>query len=277
MTRQEREDLIRQHLTALTEQDAWTDFLRTAQKFWHYSLANRLLIWAQMPQATRVAGFHTWKALGRFVKKGQHGLKILAPIIVKTPDPSEPENPDAALPQLKGFRWVTVFDISQTEGNPLLPLDPPLLTTATFTDTLTALIEHSPIPVQFVSPEILPTGANGAYIRATQSIQIRQDLAPDQQLKTLLHEWAHYAGLNESHDETWDRSWEECAAESTAYLIAQSLGLDTAVYSAAYLAGWSHAQPDRLWQLLDIIQHRIDCLTSWIHAAQQTPASALIS
>jgi len=97
---------------------AW---LSTLSRFYSYSAGNCLLIWAQAPQATRVAGFHTWKSLGRFVKKGETGIRILAPIICKFEE--ETEGIIETIPRPIGWKTATVFDFAQTDGKPLPELN----------------------------------------------------------------------------------------------------------------------------------------------------------
>src|SRR5580704_15177619 len=98
---------------------AW---LSTLSRFHNYSWANCLLIWTQAPEATRVAGFHTWKSLGRFVKKGQTGIRILAPLIRKVDEEKNSTTERVSRPF--GFKTVAVFDYAQTDGEPLPELTP---------------------------------------------------------------------------------------------------------------------------------------------------------
>ena len=131
-------------VAALAESQAWRAMLDTAAKFHSYSLGNLLLIGAQAPQATRVAGFRTWQSLGRQVRKGERGIPILAPCTYrpKTADRAEPAAPAGPEPattgsggaapdtggkQVRGFCVVHVFDLSQTEGAPLPEVAPTLL------------------------------------------------------------------------------------------------------------------------------------------------------
>jgi len=130
-------------VAALVDSDAWRAMLDTAARFHTYSLGNVLLIALQAsPTATRVAGFRTWKSLGRQVRKGERGIAILAPCTYR-PKPStaateitseQPQNdrggeaPATGGKQLRGFRAVYVFDVAQTEGDPLPEVAPALLT-----------------------------------------------------------------------------------------------------------------------------------------------------
>jgi len=133
-------------VAALVESDGWRAMLDTAAKFHSYSLGNLLLIGAQAPQATRVAGFRTWQSVGRQVRKGERGIAILAPCTYRlkadraepaglaTPAGQKPATscsggaaPDAGGGQVRGFRVVHVFALHQTEGAPLPDVAPSLL------------------------------------------------------------------------------------------------------------------------------------------------------
>jgi len=261
---------VADQLTRLTDHAEWLAALAVAQTFHHYSLTNRLLIWAQCPDASRVAGYQAWQSLGRQVLRGAHGIKILAPLMRRRREDADADEPTVIL---TGFRTVTVFDISQTDGDPVPSLDPPLLTTATQMTLLAAVIAHSPVPVHFV-PDATLHGANGVYHLVDHTIGIAQGLAPDQQLKTLLHELAHHFGVQDAAaPQGWDRGWEECAAESTAYLAAGSIGLDTATYSRDYVASWAATNPAIIHTLVESVSHRLEAVTAIVAAALDTPSA----
>lgn len=265
MTHAELDTYLTEHLTPLLHHDAWLRTLQIAARFPRYSPTNQLLIAAAHPEAHYVAGYRTWQTMGRQVLKGSHGIPILAPLIKKMPTD---DDPDAKA--IVGFRWVTVFDVAQTTGDPdTLPPEPHILSGTSYADALTILRSLSPVPITFVDPHDLH-GANGDYHRVTHHIRVRADVDANQQLKTLAHELAHHFGNTE--DNTLPRAWEECAAESTAYLFCQSLGFDTADYSAAYIAHWAEANPDTLrtihttvltrWAALQALWHAADAVSS---------------
>lgn len=262
MTPTETQTFVTTHLTRLTTHTAWLDALRCAQAFHAYSFTNRVLIWAQNPDATRVAGYRAWQSLGRQVVRGAHGIKILAPLVRSIRDD---QDPDTRHPAVYGFRTVSVFDVSQTTGDPLPTLHPVRLTTATLADALPSFLSQAPVPVTRVPASTLH-GAYGVYDMATRTIRIADDLAPDHCVKTLFHELAHHWGVTDAQQPAgWSRSWEECAAESTAYLALQSLGLDTLDYSLPYIAGWSQGNPAVIHTLIDSVSRRLDHLSAWIH------------
>jgi antirestriction protein ArdC len=227
MTRDDAQARITDTLTQLTTDARWPEFLRVMAKFHRYSLNNTLLIFAQRPEATMVNGYRAWPALGRQVQKGERGITILAPLVKWEQD----ENQEVTV-RVVGFRTVSVFDVAQTHGEPVRGL-PERLLTAKHGSLLAAVEAAIPFPVSRV-PDL--GGANGVFHTRDRTIALLDHLAPDMQVKTLLHEWAH--GLR-SPEDTRSRGEEEVVAESTAYVVASHFGLDTRAYSVAYVASWS--------------------------------------
>ncbi len=275
------QNFVTTHLMTLTRHQDWLQCLTVLSKLHQYSFANRLLIALQDPDATYVAGFKAWPSkFQRIVKKGEHGIKIFAPLTRKVTDPTTQKDKQ----QIFGFKLTTVFDVRQTEGKEFTPPpSPKVLTGDSHVALLETILQIIPVPYHFVSPEVLGE-ANGDFNLRTHEIRIREDLAINQQVKTALHEWSHSLAFVE--DPTLDRlslprDWEECAAESTAFLVCHLLGLDSTEYSAAYIAGWSHTNPDVLLQLTEEITHRVDHIMtvlseSFAHdPATDTPAAEL--
>ena len=257
MNHQETESFIIAQLSRLTSHEDWVRTLTVCQQFHHYSFHNQILIAIQYPQASYVTGFHTWKKFGRSVNKGEKSIRILAPLVRKIPDTNDP---DCVIPCIIGFRTVSVFDVAQTSGESFNPPTATVLNSQNHKPQLQALLAASPVPVTFVAPTILH-GANGRYHLDTQCIEIRNDVAVDQQLKTLAHELAHHFGTYDS-DTGLSRSWEECAAESTAFLACGLWGLDSQEYSAAYVASWADAKPEVIHQLTNTVAERLTAITS---------------
>ena len=223
-------DTLAEGIAALTTSDAWQAHLVVQGRFHHYSFANSLLICSQDPGATRVAGFATWKKLGRSVLKGERAIWILAPMTGRRTrtDDAEERRP------IVGFRPVPVFDVAQTEGDPLPEVcrnlageDP----TACFT----LLEERAQAMGYSVVRTELPGATNGDCAFALRRIRVECRNEPAQQVKTLAHELAH-ALLHEGMD---DRPLAELEAESTAFVVCRNLGLDTADYSFGYVACWA--------------------------------------
>ena len=215
--------------------DSYRAYLAVMARFHTYSTNNSILIWMQRPDATLVAGYNTWLTrFSRNVKKGEKGIRILAPVRKKILDEDMQEKS-----VLSGFRTAVVFDISQTEGDPLPTY---------MNDTLNGTVEDyerfleqlklvSPVPVTF-DPSAM---ASHGYYRADQNrIVIKAGMTELQTVKTLLHEIAHACLHNKAcGGDALSREQKEIEAESTAYIICRHFGLDTGEYSFGYLAGYS--------------------------------------
>jgi antirestriction protein ArdC len=262
MTKEEAQALTEKGLQALTEDPAqWQQWARTYAHFPRYSVGNVLMIVQQQPEASHVAGFHAWKELGRTVKKGEHGLAIYAPLTSrekngKDQNQNQNQNKDrdrethkdpvelepAGKEILTGFRLVYVFDVAQTEGEPLHLPSMPLLHGEEFAVTWQKCVALSPVPV--VEKPLEDPGLLGFYTPRGGTITIQQDQSPNQKLATVLHELGHYAGhppgetLRVEHRHT-----EEMVAEITGFVLAERLGLDIQEQSLHYTA--QHALGNR--------------------------------
>ncbi|WP_216699331.1 ArdC-like ssDNA-binding domain-containing protein [Actinotalea ferrariae] len=237
--------------------------LRAAARFYDYSPSNILLITAQRPDATRVAGIRTWNSLGRHVNRGERGIAILAPCIYRpsgdvlatgvlkpgaegghppeSPTGREPTNHSPRV--LRGFKIVHVFDVSQTDGEPLPDVAPRLLdgdAPSSLMDHLTGLATDAGYRL-----EQGPCGtANGYTDYGARIVRISDDLSPAQAAKTLAHEVGHIRADHEHRFTEYAssmacRGQAEVEAESIAYLVTAQAGLDATDYSVPYLAGWS--------------------------------------
>lgn len=260
----EAQEKLESGVTALVTSHDWLKALQTAAKFHQYSFGNAILIELQHPGATRVAGFHRWLALGRHVKRGEHGIAILAPLVmkVKAKDPviertryrdynfrraDELEEQTKKTPMLRGFRVVHVFDISQTEGHDLSTPEQFAIRLQgggeteleLFTKLATKLRYGLGYTVERSDPPSWSPETNGETNYADRHIAVRYGLSPVQSLKTLMHEYAH-AHLHENDPRA--REIKECEAESAAYIALQVLGIESASYSFGYVAGWSGGQ-----------------------------------
>jgi len=222
-------ELLEQGLDKLLHQDDWIAYLRFCAGFHRYSFGNALLIWAQCPSATQVAGFVTWKQKGRFVRKGEKRILILAPIVRKVEDETgETER------RVAGFRSAYVFDVEQTDG-PEIPERPDVCSVTGDDQGHRAVLQAAcPFVVTTVSRNRLD-GANGAFYHADGHIELADDLEPAHAVKTLVHEWAHGL-LHHKQREVTDRRVKELEAESTAFVVCHALGLDTSSYSLGYIA-----------------------------------------
>jgi antirestriction protein ArdC len=223
-------DSLAEGVRALTDSDRWRTHLDVQSRFHHYSFNNALLIGIQDPDATRVAGFATWKQLGRSVVKGERAIWILAPMVGPRIETAEGEETRP----IYGFRPVAVFDVAQTDGDELpqvcrnLEGDDP---TSLF-DALSGQADRMGYSVELAE---LPGTTNGDCTFALRRIRVESRNQPAQRVKTLAHELAHAL----LHGDGGDRALAELEAESTAYLVCRCLGLDTGEYSFGYVACWA--------------------------------------
>lgn len=221
------------------EYKAYLDFM---SKFYDYSINNTILIFMQMPNASLVAGYQAWqKKFKRQVRKGEKSIKILAPIPHKFKKEVEDEDGNIIEKEIKytSYRAVNVFDISQTEGEEVPNIAKELTGEVVgYSELFNKLIEFSPVPVEF---ENIQSGANGYFSHVDNRIAIKEGMAEQQTIKTLIHEISHAILHDKETGEEAEasRRTKEVQAESVAYVVCSSLGLDTSDYSFGYVAGWS--------------------------------------
>lgn len=244
---------LQQGLENLFDSDTYKNYLKTMSKFTSYSLNNTLLIAMQKPDATTVAGYTTWKQLKRYVVKNSKAIKILAPCIYKkkpdsdttdTYDKITQNNKDNAKPEepekiLVGFKIVNVFDISQTEGEPLPELAHKLEGNVDdYSDFMEALKQFSPVPIEFKNIE---GTANGYYHLVDKNIVVDDGMSQMMNIKTSIHEIAHALLHDKDNgiekDNPLNKQTKEVQAESVAFTVCNYYGLDTSDYSFGYIAG----------------------------------------
>ncbi|NMP24352.1 ArdC-like ssDNA-binding domain-containing protein [Sulfobacillus harzensis] len=277
MNSSEAQSVVNQGIQQMLEDpDQWRQWATTMAKFHHYSPGNVLLIMSQKPDATRVAGYHAWQDLGRHVQRGEHGITILAPVMRRREEEAataEPEKP--APPALVGFRAATVFDVSQTAGRDLPVPEPKLLDGAALAELFGSLTAVVGAPILMAESNTMG-GANGVWSPANQTITVAADRAPDQQVKTLLHEWAHAVGVPDvAAAVDRHRGAEEITAETTAYVLAQRLGMDTSQYSIPYVGHWAAGDPAKVLALTQAVSQRVQTMSTTLEqAAQHDPALA---
>lgn len=256
-------DSIMQSLESGVEElftsNRYQEFLKTMAKFHNYSFNNTMLIAMQRPDATLVTSYKNWQSMGRQVMKGEKGITIIAPApykkmkekevldenqrpIMGTDGKPKTEKVEVTVPH---FKAVTVFDIAQTSGEPIQTLAPELLTAAVqdFDSFMQAIQKISPVPIRF---DEIDGNAKGYYHNADKEIVIKKGLSESQTLKTTIHETAHAKlhdkEIMESLGVEKDRLTKEVEAESVAYCVCSSFGLDTSDYSFPYIAGWSSSR-----------------------------------
>ena len=239
-------DQLEKGVSELFESDRFKEYLTCMSKFHNYSFNNTLLIAMQKPDATLVAGFNAWKDKhGRMVKKGEKGIRILAPYKYKVETMPENEGEESATIERTGFKPTYVFDVSQTEGKPLPTIGVDELTgdVQQYEIFFDALKKACPVPIGF---EQISSGAKGYYHTVDKEIVIQQGMSESQTLKTLVHEVSH-ARLHDrdamkAEGVMKSQQQKELEAESIAYTVLCHYHLDTSGYSIPYLAGWSGSQ-----------------------------------
>lgn len=271
MKAEEAQSLVQSGLERLMENPKeWGEWARTFSRFTKYSPGNILLIMSQRPGATYVAGYRTWQSLGRQVNRGEKAITILAPVIKKVEEGDGEEKR-----KLVAFRTASVFDVAQTSGEPLQIPEPTPLAGARMADVLRHLVPVVGHPVQFGH-----TGeAFGVWSPQEGTITIRENAPKDHQLKTLLHEWSHSIGVpNREAMEDRHRGVEEIVAETTAFVVAGAMGLDTSEYSRGYVAGWAQGDLKRVAEVANQIGSRVHTIISTIEkAAERDPVLQRLS
>ncbi len=236
--------------------DNYKEYLNFCAKLPRYSVNNQILIMLQKPDATMCQSFTGWKDMNRFVRKGEKGIRILAPAPYKMQ--KEQDKTDASGKAIldkdgepvketveitvNAFKPVSTFDISQTEGEPVPTVGVSELTGSVegYEALLAAIKEVVPVPISF---EQIDSGAKGYFHLEENRIVVQEGMSEAQTVKTLLHEASHQAlhsreAMEQSGDKK-SKNQKECEAESVAYVVCQHYGIDTSDYSFAYVATWS--------------------------------------
>ena len=203
-----------------------TRFLATLATFHNYSFSNVMLICLQRPDATQVAGFNAWKKLGRYVMKGEKGIGIIAPMVFgKASDAAEGDD----APRIR-FKMVRVFDVSQTDGEPLADFasiggDP-----GEHLAHLRDLVMRRNITLEYAD---IPGGAQG--VSRGGSITVRPDLAPAEDFFVLVHELAHELLHRKDRRSATTKIQRETEAEAVAFVVSKASGLDCGSHASDYI------------------------------------------
>ena len=225
-----------------------TRFLAAMARFHRYSLCNLFLILTQRPEATNVAGFNTWKKLGRFVKKGEKGIAIVAPVVLRRHEENEVSpSAETADRSILRFRIAHVFDVAQTDGEAL-----PSLTQLQGNPARTATAGLRRFAAQrgiLVETDATLGGALGVSCKGR--IGLRPDLSPAEELRTLAHELAHEM-LHHNPTERPDVRTRETEADAVAFVISTSAGLDAGGAARDYIHLY-HGDAELLTQSLNRI------------------------
>lgn len=260
-------DSIETGIKELFESDKYKSYLQTMSRFHKYSLNNTLLISMQKPDATLVAGFNKWRdGFSRFVKKGEKSIKIIAPTPYKIRGEREKLDPQTKAPlldasgkvqteevevQIPMFRVVSVFDVSQTEGEQLPTLASNLTgNVEQFEVFMEAIKRTAPVPMEIMP---LPNDTDGYYHTEEKRIAIREGMSEVQTVSAVIHEVAHsllhnrkmekelqaQQGENAKPNKPKSRNTEEVEAESISFAVCSYYGIQTTENSLGYIASWS--------------------------------------
>lgn len=289
---QDLSDKLETGLKDLINSDNYREYLETLSRFRNYSYRNCLLINAQCPNATYIAGYNDWrKKFHRYVRAGEKCIWIFAPAPVKRKvlvDRKDSITGDLVMGSdgnpIKDivekiqmfYRPVPCFDISQTDGKPLPEIVHKLDFDVDGYDRLIDTIKKiSPVPISF---EEIYTNANGYYDISNNRIVVRNDLSESQTVKTALHEIAH--SMMHGRDSKIEKNWiREIEAESVAFIASSYLGVDTADYSFGYITGWVDGELEdfkaSLGRIKDTASNIIDRLN--VELSIEMPVSELVN
>lgn len=252
----ELHDRLIAQVEALVTGEDWARYLSVAARFHSYSANNLWLILAQRPdlatEGGRVAGYQTWKRLHRHVNRGAKGIAILAPCVYRSAAadgagpaaaPADDTTESAGAPRvLRGFKVVHVLAQSDTTGEPLPEVAPVLLEgEGALWDALATQVSAMGFSVSRGDC----AGANGSTNFTARTVVVAAHLSGRQADKTLAHELGHVL-LGHEAQVVVDRDVAEIEAESVAYIVCNALGIDSASYSLAYVAGWSGGSVERI-------------------------------
>lgn len=260
-------DSIETGIRELFQSDKYRQYLSTMSRFHRYSVNNVMLIHMQKPDATHVAGFNKWRDnFGRNVRKGEKGIKIIAPTPYKKKIEEAKLDPDTKLPMLDAdgnaimeektiqipmYKVVSVFDVSQTEGKPLPELAEKLTgNVQEYEAFMEALKRSAPVPIRI---EPMREDMDGYFSASEQRITIREGMSQVQTVSAVVHEIAHSKLHNYQKEQEQaaaeneaappvarkSRETEEIEAESISYAVCAYYGVETGANSFGYLASWS--------------------------------------
>jgi antirestriction protein ArdC len=271
--RQSAKEIIAANVKCLIEQleagrsNALTAYLDAMSRFHNYSFGNVLEIARQRPSATRVAGMYAWNQLGRRIKKGEKGIRILAPIIgIRRKTDEEAKKDDPAYtnkPVLVGFRNAYVFDVEQTDGAELPEMERAYGDVGENRDRLLAFIESRGIELVFTE-NIAP--ALGCSYGGRIAILPSQSQA--EEFATLVHEVAHELLHKAERRTTTTKTVKETEAEAVAFVVGKAVGLTMGSASADYIQLY-HGNASLLAESLEVVQH----VSAVILAALEPPTT----
>lgn len=257
-------NMIEEGVERVKSSDQYKQYLKVMSQFHQYSYCNSLLIYSQCPHASYVAGFKAWKILfNRHVIKGSRAIRIIAPFKVKVNKGDDGDDQDEKEEYIFRFKSVPVFDVSQTEGEPLPSLVSEIQGYSEngqiLLNSFLEMAKEQGIDVEFVNSKkdcVLYSGAKGYVDPKNNKIVIKKDMSVNHQLKTMIHEYAHVVLHKESDS---SKKQKEIEAESTAFVVCNSFALDTSEYSFGYITTWStNVSNEELKDMLKNIQSKAE-------------------
>jgi len=277
--RQTAQEVIAANIKMLIEQlesgksDALTAYLNAMSRFHNYSFGNILSIAMHRPDATHVAGFHTWRELDRHVMKGQKGIPIMAPMIgnKRQKDEQPTKQSDKPAPVLVGFRTVYVFDIAQTEGKELPAPATVSGEVGTFRDRLFKFVAQQGIEIEY-NERIAPA----LGISYGGKIALLPGQAKAEEFSTLAHELAHEMLHRTERRSLTTKRIRETEAEAVAFIIGRAVGLNTGTASADYISLYD-GNAELLTESLAVIQQASAAILDALFAEEDSEAMAQAS
>ena len=253
-------------LTQFIKNGGYKKVLLQCSNLSNYSFNNQLLIMMQNQNATRVAGFKTWKKQNRYVKAGERAMRILMPLVYKIEDKERDENGNEVLlgykTIVKGYQCGYVFDISQTDGQEIENM---------YTMDETQIVENKDKIINSLKNRIgeegykvsfvddLGIGCYGLCNRKTKEIKVLNNLSDVQTISTLAHECGHALAHSKPREDFKGLTFNECKsikeleAESISCIVDTYLGLDTQKFNFAYITGWTEGDISKFKENLEII------------------------
>jgi antirestriction protein ArdC len=273
----EAQELLASAVASLVTDEDWKHYLEFQAfqgKFHKYSANNYMLILMQCPHASLVAGYNKWQELGRQVRKGEKGIRILAPMVFKRTETDS--NGDETESKRIWFKVVSVFDISQTDGEPVpfpsaMPGAPVLLDGEApegLYDGLAALVAAQGYTLERGDCQ----GANGYTDFMGKRVRVRDDVSAAQACKTLAHELAHILLDHKTREITRDRC--EVEAESVAYIVGRLHGLDSTGYSLPYVAHWADGSAEKVKETADKVTKIAEQILAVLESKEDALADA---
>lgn len=267
---------LRSLVEKLQTSDGWQEWLNTRAKFHKYSWRNQVLIQLQRPDATIVRGFNQWRNdFHRIVRKGEKGIWILRPELVKAKDPQgQPILKDGRPEMALRFRPQVVFDVAQTDpidGLPVVSLEPPIRSVSgDESEQLCLQLANWAITHNHAKRiEYEAMGPNtGGYYSVTSSVIVLNQAKPwNQKLGTLIHELAH-ALEDRLPPAERDYEYQELIAEAVAWSCCQHVGVDRGEFSAGYILSWEREAPQKLMTAAAEIDRRCRIIEQGLESCQ---------